>query len=108
MLRHGLLFTMVVFLSALPALRADETSDKLPGTWVWRAPPGDHDQYWSIRNEGGKWTVKGWYKDDKGVETGSFVGVDSEYKDGVLRYTHRYIKKNFNYKDNVPVMIKVD
>lgn len=91
----------------LPALGADELSGKLVGTWVWTAPAGDHDQYWAIANDGGKWTVKGWYKNDQGVETGSFIGVDVTYAHGVLSYTHRYIKKNFDYKDNVPVMIKV-
>lgn len=42
------------------------------------------------------------------METGSFIGVDVKYAGNVLTYTHRYINKNFDYKDNVPAMIKVD
>src|SRR5262245_18874543 len=42
------------FVLVAPAVvRAGDKGDKLVGTWVWRAPPGDHDQYWTISNDNG-------------------------------------------------------
>ena len=108
MTRDCLASMAIVLAGFVTAFGGDDPRDKLLGTWVWRTPPDGNDQYWAISRDGDKWTVKGWYKNAKGVETGSFVGVDPVYSDGVLRFTHQFVKKPFNYKDNVPVLIKVD
>lgn len=100
-------FLVGMFLTAAPLLHGAD-GDKIVGTWVWKAPSGDSDQYWSITNEKGAWAawaVKGWYTKG-GVETGSFVGIDVKFADGVLTYTHKYIQKpGENLTDNTPVKI---
>lgn len=102
------MWAVIILAGEMSTAWADDSGNKLVGTWVWRTPPDGHAQYWSIGRDGDKWTVKGWYKNGEGVETGSFVGIDPIFADGSLRFTHRFSKKHFNYKDNVPVLIKVD
>jgi hypothetical protein len=86
---------------------AQDKPDSLEGTWVWRAKPGDADQYLKITRTATGVEVKGWYK--KGAEeVGSYVGNDAKLVDGVLTYTHHYIKKPGPGQDNTPVRVKLD
>jgi hypothetical protein len=90
-----------------PFAATQDKPDPLEGTWVWRAKPGDPDQYLKITRAGGAVEVKGWYM--KGAEeVGSYVGKDAKLADGVLTYTHHYIKKPGPGQDNTPVRVKPD
>ena len=99
-------FTVITFLLTAPlfAFQAGQPGAELVGTWVYKAKAGDHDQYWTIRTDAGKWTVQGLYKKD-GVETGSFVGEGVTFDGKSLRYTHKYVKKPTKGADNVPVTL---
>lgn len=81
-----------------------QAGSEIVGTWVSRAKSGENDQYWTIRNANGKWTVQGVYKTDN-METGSFVGEGVEFDGKMLSYTHKYIKKPAKGADNVAVTI---
>lgn len=53
------------------------------------------------------WSVQGWYQKD-GKQTGSFVGSDVRYADGVLTFTHKYVKKPPTPgANNVPAKMKI-
>jgi hypothetical protein len=102
-------FNVVAGLMAAPLLVVSAQSalpgDKLVGTWVSKASSGENDQYWTIRNDAGKWSVQGLYKTGD-EETGSFVGEKVTFDGKVLRYTHKYVKKPGKGADNVPVTIE--
>src|SRR4051812_2848732 len=85
-----------------PPTAAQEQPDPLAGIWVWRSKSGDTDQYLKISRAGNSVEVKGWYK--KGAEeVGSYVGNDVKLADGVLTYTHHYVKKPSPGQDDAPV-----
>jgi len=97
------LFVLFLGFFISPIGLGDDKPGALVGTWAYK-PTSGQEQYWVITNTGGKWVVKGWYQKD-GLETGSFVGNDVTYADGVLTYTHKYVKKPEAGQDNAPVKI---
>jgi hypothetical protein len=103
MCRFLVLATLLALLGQSAA--AQDQPDPLAGTWVWRPKNGDTDQYLKITRVGTSLEVKGWYK--KGAEeVGSYVGNDVKLADGVLTYTHHYIKKPSAGQDDAPVRVK--
>jgi hypothetical protein len=101
------LLSVAAFAALVGLTAAQDKPGSLEGTWVWRAKAGDADQYLKITRVGDAVEVKGWYM--KGAEeVGSYVGKDAKLADGVLTYTHHYIKKPGPGQDNTPVRVKLE
>jgi hypothetical protein len=88
----GSVLILGFFLGALPALRADEFSDKIVGTWKTRENFAGYDLRTTIANEGGQWSIKGTFEKD-GTVAGTFVGEKVRVAGGSLTYWFKHVKK---------------
>ena len=92
MLVRCLVSTSILALSILPALRADETSDKLLGSWKTKETFAGYDLRTTIAKDGGQWSIKGTFEKDGSV-AGTFVGENIKVADNSLTYGFKHVKK---------------
>jgi hypothetical protein len=81
--------------------------DKFVGTW--KGSVDGYDQFWTIANENGTWSVRGTFK-HSGKEAGSFLGTDVKYADNSLTFTRKFVKKpaGTDWADDVPIVVKAE
>src|SRR5204863_396894 len=107
-LMFRLLALAAVAVAAWPSAAQDKP-DTLDGTWVWRAKPGDPDQYLKITRLGNTVEVKGWYL--KGAEeVGSYVGNDVKFSAGELTFKKKFTvrPKPGAWPDDILYTVKAD
>jgi HEAT repeat protein len=84
----------------LPALRADELSDKFVGTWKTKTKFAGYDQVLIIRNDGGQWSITGTFESN-GAVVGTFLGPHVRFAGGRLTYLSKFVKKPVDsWQDN--------
>jgi hypothetical protein len=66
--------------------------DLIAGTWEGTSGAGGFKEVWTIKSEGGEWSVAGVFQKD-GQEAGAFHGKDCRYANGTLTFVQEYDKK---------------